>query len=401
MSRGRTANVAAALSLVLLAGCGAASTPPSATPRVAKSAASPSPSPSPSATPSPSPTSAGPYIVTWDGGAVSLLTTDGSVVAKAPAVQPWPTIESDVVIGRSGVYFLNGTTIADARIERLQPDGTVTTVGTLPPIPPSVDGNQPDFSVDVSPDGSQIVVGSLVAVSSVVNQVTYEPETYTSELWLSTNGSTPVSVLKQTGTFGSLLPFAWTPAQGIYAADLPWGIGGAGPYLDYTAFGAVRIDPSTWGVTSNGTCALSDSGAVDALTGNTVCLSGGTGSGLFAVTVSGKTTKVQTVGHPYVGTFRIDDSGTQFAFAFCDGTYGVKVSCGVSMVDVATGQTTTAMTGPVSADSDSGRLPNVVGWLPSGDLLITDTAGVESVSPDGTLQLLIPDPTLPVVGILG
>jgi hypothetical protein len=55
----------------------------------------------------------------------------------------------------------------------------------------------------------------------------------------------------------------------------------------------------------------------------------------------------------------------------------------------------------VSADSDSGRLPNVVGWLPSGDLLITDTAGVESVSPDGTLQLLIPDPTLPVVGILG
>jgi hypothetical protein len=41
------------------------------------------------------------------------------------------------------------------------------------------------------------------------------------------------------------------------------------------------------------------------------------------------------------------------------------------------------------------------GWLPDGDLVITDTAGIQAVTPDGSLQTLIPNATSPVVGILG
>jgi len=398
MTRGRTCRLATALSVVFVAGCGAASTSPSATPKLATTTASPTPTPSPT----PSPASAGPLIVTSDGSTVSLLTTDGTVVATAPEHRPWQGIESEVIVGSEAVYLLNGTTIANAAIQRLDPDGTVTTVATLPPIPTRVDGINPDFSFAVSPDGSQVAIGGLVAVSSTTSQVTFEPSSYTSELWLSTNGSTPVSVFKQTGTAGNLLPFAWTLAQGIYAAEVPWGIGGAGPFLAYSAAGAVTIDTSTWHTTPVGACELSDAGAVDALTGNTVCLLGGPSSGLFAVTVSGTTTKVQTAKHPYVGTFRVSDDGSHFAYGFCDGTFGEgTLTCGVAIVDVATGQAITTNAGPVTSSSQNSSSAAVDGWLPDGYLLITDSQGVESMAPDCTLQLLIADPTLDVVGILG
>lgn len=44
---------------------------------------------------------------------------------------------------------------------------------------------------------------------------------------------------------------------------------------------------------------------------------------------------------------------------------------------------------------------NAHGWLPDGDLVVTDPAGIEAVTPDGSLQMLISNPTLLVIGILG
>jgi hypothetical protein len=391
VTHGQSLRITTACSVVFIAACGAGSTrPPSSRPLGA------------STTPSSTPVNSGPLIVTWDGSTVSLLTSAGLVIAHAPASPPWPGIESDVVVGRDAVFFLYGTTIAGARIQRLDRDGTVTTVAALPPIPAQVDGNKPDFSFAVSPDESQIAIGGLTAVSQQTNQSTAEPQTYTSELWVSTHESSPVSVLQQTVPDGGLLPFAWTQANGIYAAQVPWGIGGAGPFLDYSAVDPVTIDPSAWEATPVGACQLSDAGAVNALTGSTACLRGGTSGGSFAVTVAGTTRVVATGGHPYLGTFRVDDTGTHFAFAFCDGMFGeTDVTCGVTIVDLASGESTTLNTGTVTSTTRGSSTAAVIGWLPDGDPVITDITGVESVAPDGTLQTLIPDPSLQVVGILG
>jgi hypothetical protein len=106
-----------------------------------------------------------------------------------------------------------------------------------------VERNIPPVSFAVSPDETQIAIGGLAGFSQPTLQ---SDDSYTSQPWVSTNASTPASVMKQTAPDGALLPFAWTQAHGIYAAQIPWGLGGVAPFLDYSTSDPVTIDPSTW-----------------------------------------------------------------------------------------------------------------------------------------------------------
>jgi hypothetical protein len=353
-----------------LAACGAGAAPPSSSAALA--------TPSPTASPSPT-HDAGPLIVTRnDSGAqtvITLSTLAGTPVGTTTTTSPGSgAAEATIVVAGNAVYFLDGASMNGAAVRRLDRAGRVTTVGAVPSFPATVAGNTPPVSFAVSPDETRIVYGGLVGVVYSTPGLG-NPDGYRTQVWVQPMGQSAAPAF-ETVARGTVLPFAWPASGDLYGAQLPWGIGGAHPYLDYSAFHAATIDLTAHRVVpvSPADCELSDAGAVS--TGGFACQTAYRGP--ISVAKASATTRVPAA-HDFVGTFRVGADGSHLAYGWCDGDNGAgqPTSCGITTAELATGSAQTFIP-PDPTD-------RVAAWLPDGRLVIQVTAGIRFRSADGTL----------------
>jgi hypothetical protein len=311
-----------AIALVaVVAGCGAAT--PAATARP-----TPSPTPIPSPVPTPSPTVAppAPLFVTfrntgpagspWTAVSVSLVGEGGTVTGTFN--DPGGTHGDAYTVGSNHVYFIDGTTVI-----AMGRDGTTTLAGQIPQVHTTVTAdNEVMFTaLAVSPDESTLVFGVPLAIAGE-NGATSDH----SQLWTEPVGGTAASatMVYDYKTAGSvLLPFAWS-ASAIWVSDIPTaGLGGAGPFLDYSAFNASTFDPASHVLAANhGGCYISDARAIDRSSSNYACAS--PGSPILHVSLPSGTRTVSM--HPAsttgFGAFRISDDARYLAYGAYIGNFG-------------------------------------------------------------------------------
>jgi hypothetical protein len=175
--------------------------------------------------------------------------------------------------------------------------GTVTSLITL--TTPNLLANAAAPAFVVSPDETQVAWGYPISASS-------SGSSYTSRVYVAPVNGTPRVLLNDTDdTHGWALPFAWA-AQSIWVARPGYGLGGAGPFLDYSTIGATSLDPSTGtlGQQLSG-CTLSDYRAMNT-DGSYACFVMQSGSQHVRVhTASGDSTIAATVAAQNVGALRL------------------------------------------------------------------------------------------------
>ncbi len=311
----------------VLAACG--STTPTPT---ARATASPTPSPPPTAvptpSPSPTPTTPSPLVVTvQDIGPASnpfsaikltLISESGHVTGSVS--DPGGVDGDDYFVAADHVYFIDGTNVM-----AMGRDGTVTNAGQVPQPTATVSAvNRQSFTAfAVSPDESTLLFGIPLAVAD--NDGATRDH---SQLWSEAVGGTAASatmVYDEPATMsGELLPFAWTSGD-VWGSDLTTsGLGGAGPFLDYSAFGPFTFDPASDALTAvPSTCFLTDSAAVDAVN-NYVCESQPNSTSLTVTEASGtKPVTIGPMGATAYGAFRVSTDGRYLAYGVFNGDFGL------------------------------------------------------------------------------
>lgn len=314
--------------------------------------ATPIPSPSPTAaatpTPSPSPPPAPPLLVTfrdtgpagtpWTAVQLTLVGEDGTVAAW---VNDPGGVDGDAyTVGSNHVYFIEGTIV-----KAMGRDGTITDAGQVPQLSTTAkaDHESSNIAFAVSPDESTFVFGIPRAIAGD-NGATIDD----SQLWTEPVGGTAASatmVYDNKQADGVLLPFAWSNTS-IWVSDLPTsGLGGAGPFLDYSGFNPNRFDVTSHVLTAiHSDCTLSDARAINHSSANYVCRAAGSAA-LKVVLPSGTQTVTMQPGNATgYGSVKVSDDGRYLAYGAYIGDFdtGHYVS---TVVDLSSGATATTVQG--------------------------------------------------------
>ena len=318
--------IAAAIGLSAVLGACGSSTP---TPTAAATA-TPLQSPPPTAVPTPTPTPAPelPFLVTvQDIGPISnpfsaikltLISENGHVPGSF--TDPGGVDGDAYFVAADHVYFIDGTNVmAMAR------DGTVTNAGQVPHPAATVGASdrQSFTAFAVSPDESTLLFGIPLAVAGDNGATTDH-----SQLWSEPVGGTAASATmlydEPAGTGGVLLPFAWTSGK-VWGSDLSTsGLGGAGPFLAYSAFDPFTFDPTSHTLTAvPSSCFLVDAAAVDRAN-NYACTPQPGSATLTVSEPSGtKTVTMEPAGATAYGAFRVSNDGRYLAYGVFTGDFGL------------------------------------------------------------------------------
>lgn len=316
----RAGLVAVAL-VAVVAGCGVATQPSTAAP-------TPSPTPIPSPVPTPSPIVArpAPLVVTfrntgpadspWTAVQVSLVGEDATVTGTFS--DPGGTHGDAYTVGSNHVYFIEGTTV-----KAMGRDGTITNAGQIPQVHTTVTAdNEASFTaLAVSPDESTLVFGVPLVIAGENGATSDQSQLWTEPVGGTAASATMVYDYKAAGSV--LLPFAWS-ASTIWVSDIPTsGLGGAGPFLDYSSFNASTFDPASHVLTAiHGGCYISDARAIDRSSSNYACAS--PSSPILHVNLpSGtRTVSMQPASATGFGAFRISDDARYLAYGAYIGDFG-------------------------------------------------------------------------------
>ncbi len=231
--------IGTAFAAIGLAACGSSSTTPAASP-------TPSPTATPVPTPSPTPVPTPSLVVTPGGNSatavqLSLVGENGSVAATVE--DPGGVDGHAYYVGTDDIYFLDGTTV-----KAFGRSGTVSTVGQVPQVKTSVTAadlqNYTTFAV--SPDQTTLVFGIPVAMTPD-NGATADH----SQLWTEpTDGTAADATMVYDDANNSdnggevLMPFAWS-TTGISVSEMCKGLGGVGPFLQFTGCAQATFNPTT------------------------------------------------------------------------------------------------------------------------------------------------------------
>src|SRR4029077_6203889 len=216
----------------------------------ARSTATPMPTRSP--TPAPTP----PLVVTTAGTGtglqLSLVGEDGSVAATVD--DPGGADGNAYFVGSDHVYFIDGTTV-----KAIGRDGTITDAGQVPQVSTTITAFdlQHFTSFAVSPDATTLVFGLPLAIAGDNGATSAH-----SQLWTEPLGGTAASATMVYDDANNvdnggevLMPFAWSNT-GISVSERPKGLGGAGPFLNYSGFNPATFNPTTRALTSLQDCSV-------------------------------------------------------------------------------------------------------------------------------------------------
>ena len=327
--------------VVLSAACGSATPPVTAT-------ATPTVTPVPTATPSPTPASSTPLVVTfrdtgpsgtpWTAVQLSLVGEDGMI---AGTVNDPGGIDGDAYfVGAAHVYFIEGTTV-----KAMGRDGTVTTVGQVPQLRTTVtaDDQQEYTGFAVSPDKSTLMFAIPLSIQNDNGATTDH-----SQLWSEPVGGTAASATMVYDDVSSagfvLLPVAWS-STAVWVSQRPTtGLGGAGPFLDYSHFDAATFDPLSRVLKPvTGDCSPSDDSAINSSSPNLVCHGLPTDASVTVELPSGNVlVTMQPPSATAFGAIRVSADGRYLAYGTYIGDYGsghyvatvVELSSGTTVATV-------------------------------------------------------------------
>jgi hypothetical protein len=176
---------------------------------------------------------------------LSLVGENGSVAATVE--DPGGVDGHAYHVGTDDVYFLDGTTV-----KAFGSSGTVSTVGQVPQVKTSVTAAdlQGYTTFAVSPDQTTLVFGIPVAMT-FDNGATADH----SQLWTEPTGGTAADatmVYDDANNIDNggevLMPFAWN-TTGISVSEMCKGLGGVGPFLEWTGCAQATFNPSTRALT--------------------------------------------------------------------------------------------------------------------------------------------------------
>lgn len=369
------------------AACGGTTPSTTATP-------SPSPTATPDPTPTPSPTrapepplvvtlrDAGPAGTPWTAVQLSLIGEDGTV---AGTVNDSAGVDGDAFfVGAAHVYFIEGTTV-----KAMGRDGTVTTVGQVPQVHTTVtaDDEQAYTGLAVSPDESSIVFAIPLSIQGDNGAITDH-----SQLWNEPIGGTAATATMVYDDVSSagfvLLPFAWS-STAVWVSQRPTiGLGGAGPFLDYSHFDAATFDPQSRVLRpATGDCFPSDDSAIESSSPNLICHALPTDRSVTVERPTGTQTLVmQPASATAFGAIRVSADGEYLAYGAYVGMFG-------------SGHYTTTVVN-LSSDTD---VATVVGdtpmqWLSDDRLVVSPSFGegatyLLSASFDNPVKLSADQPT--------
>ncbi len=242
-----TTVIGTAIAAVGLAACGSSPATPTARPTLAPTA---TPVPTPSPTPAPPPS----LVVTAGGNSatsvqLSLVGENGSVAATVE--DPGGVDGHAYYVGTDDVYFLDGTTV-----KAFGRSGTVSTVGQVPQVKTSVTAAdlQGYTTFAVSPDQTMLVFGIPLAMTFDNGAPTDH-----SQLWTEPAGGTAADATmvyddaNNSDNGGEvLMPFAWS-TTGISVSEMCKGLGGMGPFLEWTGCAQATFNPTTRALTQTPT----------------------------------------------------------------------------------------------------------------------------------------------------
>lgn len=250
---------------------------------------------------------------------LSLVGEDGSVAATVD--DAGGVDGASYYVGSHHVYFIDGATV-----EAVGRDGTVTNVGQVPQVSTTVAA--PDLqkysAFAVSPDETTLVFGLPLAVSGENGATTDH-----SQLWTEPTGGTAASATmvyddaNNSDNGGEvLMPFAWSNT-GISVAEMCKGLGGAGPFLEFTGCAQATFDPTTRALTP---LIVNNDGegylcSVPTAPGS-VCVTEGASTLTVARSSGTQTLTLQPANATYYGAVRVSGDGHYLAYSAYVGNFG-------------------------------------------------------------------------------
>jgi len=192
----------------------------------------------------------------------------------------------------SHLYFVDTGNV----LKQVDAAGTVTTLLTL--TTPNLLANAANPAFVISPDETRVAWGYPISASSNGNA-------YKSRVYVAPLNGTPHVLLNDTDdSHGWALPFAWT-AQSIWVARPGFGLGGAGPFIDYSTINSTPMDPATGALGPLSSCGLSDYLAMN-VDGAYLCATTMSATvHLEVVTPNGSTTLPTALNNQY-GAYRLN-----------------------------------------------------------------------------------------------
>jgi hypothetical protein len=237
-----TTIIGTAIAAVGIAACGSSPVTAPARPTVAPTA---TPMPASSPTPVPTPAPPPPLVLTargtGNGVQLSLVGENGSIAATVE--DPGGVDGHAYYVGSDDIYFLDGTTV-----KAFGRSGTVSVVGQVPQVKTTVTAAdlQGYTTFAVSPDQTTLVFGLPVAMTFDNGATTDH-----SQLWTEPTGGTAASATmvyddaNNSDNGGEvLMPFAWS-TTGISVSEMCKGLGGVGPFLQFTGCAQATFNPTT------------------------------------------------------------------------------------------------------------------------------------------------------------
>jgi hypothetical protein len=239
----RTTIIGTATAAFGLAACGSTVAPTVTATPATTVASTPEPTATPVATPSPT---RAPLVVTAGGNSktavqLSLVGENGSIAATVE--DPGGVDGHAYYVGSDDVYFLDGTTV-----KAFGRSGTVSVVGQVPQVKTTVTAAdlQGYTTFAVSPDQTTLVFGIPLAMTFDNGAPTDH-----SQLWTEPTGGTAASATmvyddaNNSDNGGEvLMPFAWS-TSGISVSEMCKGLGGVGPFLQFTGCAQATFNPTT------------------------------------------------------------------------------------------------------------------------------------------------------------
>ena len=241
----RTTIIGTAIAALGLAACGS-TVAPSVTPTPVPVTSTPAPAATAVPTSTPTPAPPPPLVVTAGGNSatavqLSLIGENGSAVATVE--DPGGVDGHAFYVGTDDVYFLDGTTV-----KAFGRNGTVSTVGEVPQVKTSVTAAdlQGYTTFAVSPDQTTLVFGIPLAMTFDNGATTDH-----SQLWTEPTGGTATDATMVYDDANNvdnggevLMPFAWS-TTGISVSEMCKGLGGVGPFLQFTGCAQATFYPTT------------------------------------------------------------------------------------------------------------------------------------------------------------